>query len=404
MQTPGRPALLGALLVATLALGACDAATSVNAPTATRAITPSPTSSGPSAGQVSVAWTAFASDGAIQLWIAASDGASHLLATLPQASTSCQAVAAGLPMLSPDGAHILISEGESCGGLILDPGPLLVVDVASGRSSVIPLPDGATMLPQLRSYGWVSNQTVFAFSLYNDVSVYKAYLYALGSAQAETLAGLDEPTEGVVRGSTLFYLQTTSGEGGIQSILRRYDLAHRAAISGSIDLGAYAACSECPDQVTVPGWDVSADGAHVVFQRTAPRPTGGIASSQILYAASDGGHETQIAQYLATSNMAHLRLSPDGTRVAITAAYPTPAVITACVGSSGAKGDPCFATYSPDAASLAAWTADGQSFLAATDDASYGAPVTATKSLVRYSLGTPTGQPIATGYAPWSPW
>ena len=49
-----------------------------------------------------------------------------------------------------------------------------------------------------------------------------------------------------MRGSTLFYLQTTSGEGGIQSILRRYDLTRRAPIGGSIDLGAYASCSECP--------------------------------------------------------------------------------------------------------------------------------------------------------------
>lgn len=52
--------------------------------------------------------------------------------------------------------------------------------------------------------------------------------------------------------------------------------------------------------------------------------------------------------------MVHLRLSPDGKRVAITAAYPSPAVVTACVDSQGTKADPCFATYHPDAVSMAA--------------------------------------------------
>ncbi len=397
-------AVLATLLVAALALDACAAATSGAAPTATRAATPSSRVSGPGAGRARVAWTAFAGDGVIQVWTATSDGPPRLLATLAQASASCQMVAAGLPMLSPDGAHVLVSEGEQCGGLILDPGPLLVVDVASGQSRTVPLPYDATVLPQVRSYGWVDNRTVFAFSpKYNLEAAYRTYLYTLGAGQAATLAGLDTPLEGVVRGSTLFYLQVTSGEGGIQSILRRYDLAQRTAIAGGIDLGAYAACSECPDMVISPGWDVAADGSHVVFQRTTPHPSGGIATSQIVYARADGGGEVQIARYLATDAMAHLRLSPDGKRVAITAAYPSPAVITACVDTPGTRGDPCFATYRPDATSLAAWSTDGRSFLAATVDASYGRPTTDPGSLVRYTLGSATGQPIAVAYGPWSP-
>src|SRR5262249_51597198 len=150
------------------------------------------------------------------------------------------------------------SEGERCNDLILDPGPLVVVDVASGRASTVPLPNDASVLPQIRSYGWVDNRAVFAFSpKYNLEAAYRTYLYTLGAGHAEGLAGLQAPLEGVVRGSTLFYLQTTSGEGGIQSILRRYDLARRAPIVGGIDLGAYAACSECPDMVISPGWDVA---------------------------------------------------------------------------------------------------------------------------------------------------
>jgi hypothetical protein len=393
--------MLATLTVAVLALGACDSAPSAASPTATRVATPSPSASGQRKAGASVAWTAFAADGAIQVWIDAPDGSPRLLANLTQAAATCQMVAAGLAMPSPDGAHVLVSEGEECGGLIDDPGPLLVVDTASGRSSVVPLPGGATVLPQVRSYGWADDHTVFAF-FQDTYTAVVTFLYTLGAGQAEMLTGLQSPLEGVVRGSTLFYLQTTSGEGGIQSILRRYDLARRAPIGGGIDLGAYASCSECPGLITSPGWDVSADGGHVVFQRTTPRATGGIATSQVIYEAADGGDEVHIAQYLATSSMAHLRLSPDGTRVAITAAYPSPAVITACVDSPGTRADPCFATYSPDAASYAAWSADGRSFLAATVDASYGQPTSQAGGLVRYTLGTAAGQSVAVAYGPWS--
>lgn len=407
MQPHGRrvaalPTIVLVIILTSLILGACNAAPFGASPKATaRAATPSPKVSGPPAARSAITWTAFTSDGAIQVWIAAADASPRLLATVPLSLIACPKVTAGLSMLSPDGAHVLVSLGEPCGSLIDDPGPLVLIDTASGQSSAVSLPINATVLPQLRSYGWVDNRTIFAFSQYNDMNVDTAYLYSLDTRQAETLAGLVTPVEGVVRGSTLFYLQSTSGEGGIQSILRRYDLAHRVAIPGGIDLGAYAACSECPSMVVNPGWDVAADGGHVVFQRTTVRSGGGFTNSQIIYAAVDGSHQAQIAQYLATSNMVHLRLSPDGKRVAITAAYPTPAVITACVDTAGTKDDPCFATYRPDAASFAAWAPDGRSFLAATVDSSYERP-TSPGSLVRYTLGSAAGQSIAVAYAPWS--
>src|SRR5258707_843988 len=217
-------------------------------------------------------------------------------------------------MLSPDGAHVLVSLGQQCGGLILDPGPLVIVDVASGQSSIVPLPEGATVLPQVRSYGWVDSRTVFAFSQDIYTAAYRTFLYTLGAAQATALAGGDAPLEGVARGSTLFYLQVTSGEGGIQSILRRFDLAQRTAIAGGIDLGAYAACSECPGIVISPGWDVTADGGHVVFQRTTPGPISGIATSQIVFATAADRHEVHIAHYLATCDQDDLRLAPHGQR------------------------------------------------------------------------------------------
>jgi hypothetical protein len=385
--------LLVTLLLVAPALTACHSST--------RVVTPTPAATAPDRGHAIVAWTAYSSNGAIQLWIATADDQPRLLATPTAPSDACPTVAAGLPMVSPDGTHILLGLGQRC-DLIRDPGPLIVVDVASGHSSAVPLPCCVGVLPQVRSYGWVDNRTVFAFTQDTSTAVYRTFLYTLSERQVATLAGVDQALEGVVRGTILFYLEVTSGDGGIESILRRYDLARNAAIAGGIDLGAYAPCSECPDQVISPGWDVTADGAHVAFQRTTPHSTGGIASSEILYATADGSGAVPIAQYLATYNMVHLRLSPDGKRMAVTDAFPTPAVITACVDSPGTKADPCFATYSPDAVSLAAWSADGQSFLAATQDASYGRPVTETGSLVRYTLGSATGQPIAVAYSPWS--
>ncbi len=84
MRSRGRWAatLVATLLVVLLALDACAAATSVASPSATRAAIPSPTASGQVAGHVTIAWTAFAGDGAIQVWVAASDDRPRLLTTL----------------------------------------------------------------------------------------------------------------------------------------------------------------------------------------------------------------------------------------------------------------------------------------------------------------------------------
>lgn len=374
--------------------------TSTALPTAT----PQPTST-----TAPLAWSQYNGAGAVQIWIAASGGSPRLLATIPTAGPTtggqqCPLVSAGPPMTSPDRGHILVGLGQQCNGFILDPGPLAILDAASGHLSYVPLPAGATVLPQARSYGWVDNQTLFAIA-YDATHAFKgAFLYTLGAASAAALQGLQQtPLDGAVRGSTLFYLAVGSGAGGIESSLRRYDLTRHAPLTGSISLGAYTACSECPDMVSSPGWDVTSNGSHVVYQFTTPKAGGGIASSQIFYASADGSSARQIAQYLATDSFVHLRLAPDGARVAITAAYPLPTVVTACVGSPGAKGDPCFVTYTPDAISVAAWTPDGKSFVAATVDASYGQPSGQTGALIRYILGESTGRLFITGgYSPWS--
>jgi hypothetical protein len=378
------------VLVLILILAACGSvpAGAGSSPQPTVPVTPPPTATTAGGMAASLAWSQYDSAGAIQIWVAASGAALRLLATIPARSPQpCQLVSAGLPMASPDGRHLLVGLGQQCDGLILDPGPLAILDATSGQLSYVPLPRDATALPQVRSYGWADNQTIFAIAY----AFKGVFLYTLGASAVTALDGLQTPLEGVVRGSTLFYLSVSSGSGGIQSNLRRYDLARHAPLVGSISLGAYASCSECPDIVKSPGWDVSADGSHVVYQFTAPGG-GGIASSQIFYAGADGSFTHQIAEYLATDSFIHLRLAPDGTRVAITAAFPSPTVVTACVGSPGTKGDPCFITYTPDAVSVAAWAPDGRSFVAATVDASYGPPSGQPGALIRYTLGTSAGQ------------
>lgn len=363
---------------------------------------PTATTAGIAGGaRASLAWSQYDGSGAIQIWVAAYGGAPRLLVTVPAAGEHCPLVSAGLPMLSPDGTHILVGFGQQCDSLILDPGPLAVIDAGSGQIRYVPLPSGVTVLPQVRSYGWVDSSTIFAIA-YAPAG---AFVYTLGAAGATRLDGLRTPLEGVVRGSTLFYLEVASGVGSVQSILHRYDLTTHRVLFGGIDLGTYATCSECPDMVISPGWDVASDGSHIVYQFTTSRVGGGtITSSSIVYAKADGSGGARIAHYLATNAMVHLRLAPDGARVAITAAYPTPAVVTACVGSPGTQDDPCFRTYAPDAISIAAWAPDGRSFVAATVDASDGQPLsTEAGALTRYTLGTSAGQAlVAGGYAPWS--
>src|SRR5262249_3571793 len=152
-----------------------------------------------------------------------------------------------------------------------------------------------------------------------------------------------------------------------QATLHRYDLAAHHVLSGSISLGGVSGCQCSPGNFHFEGWDVSADGQHVVFQRTTPKPSGsfgGIGSSTIYYANADGSGATPIAQSMATSSLVRLRIAPDGRHVAFTTALPSPSVISACVDSPGTKGDPCFHSYTPDAVAYPAWSADSSSFYA----------------------------------------
>src|SRR5262249_27130230 len=124
--------------------------------------------------------------------------------------------------------------------------------------------------------------------------------------------------------------------------------------------------------VHVQGWDVSAEGGHVVYQVTTPSAAvsgdPGIASSAIFYAHSDGGGATRILRYMTSDGLVRLRLSPNGQLVAVTNATPTPDVISGCVNSPGERGDPCFHAYIPSAVDHPAWSADSHSFLATRDD------------------------------------
>lgn len=405
---PASPVLVLTLLtLLILSLAACN---TMPTPQSTVPATPPPTATPTDSMAASLAWSQYDNAGAIQIWTAAAGGAPRLLATIPATGGAmggqCPLVSAGLSMPSADRRHLLVGLGQQCANFILDPGPLAIIDATNGHLSYVPLPSGATVLPQVRSYGWVDNQTIFALA-YDATFAFKgAFLYTLGGASATALEGLQTPLEGVVRGSTLFYLAVGSGSGaagGIQSNLRRYDLARHAPLAGSISLGTYTACSECPAMVNSPGWDASPDGRHVVYQFTTSKAGGGFASSQIVYAGADGSAPRQIAQYLVTDWFVHLRLAPDGARVAITAAAPSPTVVTACVDSPGTKGDPCFVTYTPDAYSSAAWAPDGSSFVAATADASYGQPSDHSGALIRYTLGASTGRLfVSEGYSPWA--
>jgi hypothetical protein len=97
---------------------------------------------------------------------------------------------------------------------------------------------------------------------------------------------------------------------------------------------------------------------------------------------------TPILQYMSTNNLVRIRISPDGTQVAVTEAEPLPDIITGCVNSSGGSGDPCFHSYTLPAGQFSldypAWAADGHAFLVES-------AVNFGSNLYRFTVGTSAG-------------
>jgi hypothetical protein len=138
-----------------------------------------------------------------------------------------------------------------------------------------------------------------------------------------------------------------------------------------------------------PGWDVSADGSHVVYQ-VVTQHLGGIGGTTVFYANADGSGATRIATALYTSHLMCMQFSPDGQWVAFTSALPTPATLSASVHSAGGSGDPTFHGYPPDTTDYPVWKWDNSAFWAQ-----------ASGGLYQFHLGGASSLNAAGGLNPW---
>lgn len=391
------------LLMFTLMLAACSGATTtVSGPNATTTTTAPPAATNTPAPPPphALAWSQYDHANNPQIWASINDGAPAMIAQYPQNTNGCSLVGFGPPMFSPDLTHILVALGAGCTDGQLT-GALYIVNAANGQITPVPMPANTGVLLNDRSYAWVSNTTIVGFAYISS------FEYQIGAGSVSSLPGITNAVEGVVRGHTLFYLEDDGGTNGLfNASLHSYNLSTHSANVGTINLGGFQLAEGSPGDFHFQGWDAAPDGQHLVYQVTTPKSgiQGGIASSKVYYSSADGNNATLVAQYMVTGSLVRMRISPNDHLVAITTAYPSPDIISACVSSPGKKGDPCFHSYSPDVVQYPAWWWDSSSFIAASNnigDNFGGAP--GPQSLYRF---TPNGNASAVyaagGYNPWS--
>jgi hypothetical protein len=179
-------------------------------------------------------------------------------------------------------------------------------------------------------------------------------------------------------------------------------LTTHAVLPGSVNLGQYNSCPCSPGDYPTLGWDVSRDGAHLVYQvATAGASTGGfgMGSSQVWYANADGTAASHIAQALTGTAFLRLQLSPSSALVAMTGTDPAGPVLSASVSSPGLPGDPAFHTYAPSALQFPVWKWDSTQFWAATKSTRFETPA---GDIYNYQVSTASSVVgVSGGYNPW---
>jgi len=254
-------------------------------------------------------------------------------------------------------------------------------------------------VPQ-RILAWADNNTllIFSGSASRGSSSPSALSYDVSTSSLSSLPGLAaSPVEGEVRCGILYYLEYTAfnpipgdtsgnhyqhGTGR----LHRYDLSTHSEIGSPITLGDTSTYGGAEGQILSMGWDVSADGLHLVYQQTTATlggSSGLITSSQFFAANSDGSGAHPIlntAPSVTSNDMTYMTISPDGSHVAVANANPTPNVATDSLSGGSVR------VYAPDAVGQPAWLADSSGFDVTQSDSS-GGPV----NIYRYLLSTPAG-------------
>ena len=402
------------LFVIVLALSACaGTSTTVGSTTpGAGAATATATSGGgssptattpPTAPPHAFAWFQLDSKKVPQIWASLSGAVPKQITHVAPDNAAClDQVAWSPPVFSPDLTHIVASLGSyECGDGDMN-GPLSIITASSGAIVAVPGNSSGSNFIRItqRAAGWVNNSTIWY------INYAGLYTYSLGAASTTFVSSLGgaHPEEAALRGSTLFFSYENPGFGNNPSnqFLARFDMNSSSVLPGHISLGTAAGCACSPGDFRTPGWDVTADGSHVAYQVVSPgsSTTQRVNSSKFYFANADGSGASQIAGYVSTNQFARMLLAPNGGLVAITAALPSPSVITASVTSPGNSGDPNLHVYHPDAYDFPVWKWDSSEFWAASEATS--AIGSGSSNIYAFTVSSSTSTVgVANAYNPW---
>jgi hypothetical protein len=302
---------------------------------------------------------------------------------------------------APDALHLAVDVNVSMPDEAPSAYPY-VVDTTTHAVTRVPDPAGSS-LGAGRNLAWADNHTLLIFT--GDTPAggqlpggapTAFYSYNITTAALATLPGVAHAaTDGVVRCSTLYYLEVTPfatiGMTPLgQSVYRGNALIHRYNLATHTELGAAFPISQTWDEdgsfgfYQWSGWDVASDNTHIAYQQMQVTYTAGASGPTIhshFFAANPDAPVPVTSQ-----SGADLAISPNGTSIAVTRAYPTPNIATGNMSGGGVR------YYTPDAASAPAWLADSSGFDANTTSFLSG-------DIERYLLSTPLG---GSGRAPGS--
>lgn len=300
----------------------------------------------------------------------------------------------GFLAVSPDGAHIAVDEIVFV-PFIEEIYPYVVDTATHGVTRVILPAYPHTPDEEPRLLAWADNHTLVVFpgSTNRGGSSTTTYTYDITTHTATALPGVTNSAEGVVRCSTLYWMDVgaftalspadPNHTSTAPERIHRYDLASHTEVGSPITIGVAVTTAGSEGQVDFAGWDVSRDNTKLVYQQLSVTSPGGTvrASSQFFAANADGTGVAPILTgppALTSTTGAQLAISPDGTRVAVTNAQGTPTVGTGPITGTGGT-----LFYTPDAVGLPAWLPDSSGFLSTKVDQ------TPASDIYQYLLATP---------------
>ncbi|HEY1390363.1 MAG TPA: hypothetical protein VGF38_17635 [Ktedonobacterales bacterium] len=336
-----------------------------------------------------------------QIWASINGGAAHQVTHMPSSTADCPYNEFwSPPVFSPNLSKIAAAWGSSDCTDGAEHGPIYIINATTGAATKVASSD---IRLSLRQTGWIDNSTIWW------IDGRHVYRYTVGGATSTNLGALggNFAEDAVLRSSTLYYTtHTGSGLPGDGFQLQRFDMTSHSVLAGSVNLGATNPCECSRNDAMSPGFDVSHDGSHIVYQKVSPVSGSGgdeegVASSQFFYANADGSGASRIATVATAASMVKMQISPNGRLVAVARAEPAPSVFTASVTSAGLSGDPSLHFYTPDGRSYPVWKTDNATFWAGTKDlADIGfGPAT---NMEHFDLGVGAGSVGAAGGS--NPW